>query len=158
MRVTGQLEAQAERIDRRRLLRCAAVCGAAAPVLVACGSGEEDPSGTAEPDATGGSGGSGDVLVQASEVPVGGGVVLDDVIVTQPTEGEFVAYTAACTHQGGKITAVSDDGVMTCSLHGSQFAIEDGENLVGPSGDPGGSVADLPQVEITVDGDDITRA
>ncbi len=69
---------------------------------------------------------------------MGGGVVLDDVIVAQPTEGEFVAFTAVCTHQGGKITTVDDEGVMTCSLHGSQFSIEGGENLRGANGDPAG--------------------
>ena len=138
-------------LDRRRLLRCAAVCGGAVPLLAACGAsggGQTAPSP---------SGSSGRVLVNTSEVPVGSGVVLDDVIVTQPTEGEFVAYTAACTHQGGKITTVSDDGVMTCSLHDSQFSIEDGENLAGPNGDPAGSIADLPQVEIRVRGDQVIR-
>ena len=89
---------------------------------------------------------------------MGGGVVLDDVIVAQPTEGEFVAFTAVCTHQGGKITTVDDEGVMTCSLHGSQFSIEGGENLRGPNGDPAGSTADLPEVEVTVEGDQVVRA
>ncbi len=140
-------------VDRRRLLKCAALCGAA-PVLVACGSDEATPGGTG-PEA---SGPAGEVLVPTADVPVGGGVVLDDVIVAQPTEGEFVAFTTVCTHQGAKVADVSADGVMTCSLHGSQFSIDGGENLRGPNDDPAGSVADLPAVEVTVEGDQVVRA
>jgi len=142
-----------DRLNRRGLLRCAALCGAAAPVLVACGSGEDEPGETPTEE----SGPAGEALVPTADVPVGGGVVLDDVIVVQPTEGELMAFTAVCTHQGAKVTTV-EDGVMTCSLHGSQFAIEDGENLRGPSGDPAGSVGDLPEVAVVVEGDEVVRA
>ncbi len=140
-------------VDRRHLLRCAALCGAV-PVLVACGSDETGPGGAA----TESGGAAGEVLVPTSDVPVGSGVVLDDVIVAQPTEGEFVAFTTVCTHQGAKVASVSADGVMTCSLHGSQFSIEGGENLRGPNGDAAGTVADLPTVEVTVEGDQVVRA
>ena len=141
-------------LDRRHLLRCAAVCGVAAPVLVGCGSDEPEPSG----NGTDAGGGAGEILTPTSEVPVGSGVVLDDVIVAQPTEGEFVAFTTVCTHQGGKITSVDEKGVMTCSLHGSQFSIEGGENLVGPNGGEAGTTAALPEVEVTVEGDEVVRA
>jgi nitrite reductase/ring-hydroxylating ferredoxin subunit len=147
-------------IERRALLRCAALGGLAGPLLVACGSDSEEPSAgngdatTPESPDTGSGGGDGGSkgLVAAADVPVGGGVALPDqgIVVTQPTEGEFVGYTSKCTHQGGNITAVSDDGVMTCSLHGSQFSIEDGANLVGPNGGPAGSTADLPTIEVEV--------
>jgi nitrite reductase/ring-hydroxylating ferredoxin subunit len=121
---------------------------------VACGSDEGTSGGAASES----SGPAGEALVPTADVPVGGGVVLDDVIVAQPTEGEFVAFTTVCTHQGAKVATVSADGVMTCSLHGSQFSIEGGENLRGPSGDPAGSVADLPTVDVTVEGDQVVRA
>jgi nitrite reductase/ring-hydroxylating ferredoxin subunit len=140
-------------VDRRHVLRCAALCGAA-PLLVACGSDEGTPGGAA----TESSGPAGEALVPTADVPVGSGVVLDDVIVAQPTEGEFVAFTTVCTHQGAKVSTVSTDGVMTCSLHGSQFSIEGGENLRGPNGDPAGSVADLPTVAVAVEGDQVVRA
>lgn len=140
-------------VDRRLVLRCAALCGAAAPILVGCGSGEDEPGA----GGTEAGGPAGEALVPTAEVPVGGGVVLDDVIVAQPTEGEFVAFTAVCTHQGAKISTVAD-GVMTCSLHGSQFSIDGGENLRGPNGDPAGSVGDLPEVAVEVEGDQVVRA
>ena len=141
-------------VDRRQLLRCAALCGAAVPVLVACGSDEPGPSA----GSTGSNGAAGEALVPTADVPVGSGVVLEDVIVAQPTEGEFVAFTTVCTHQGAKVADVSADGVMTCSLHGSQFSIDGGENLRGPNGDPAGTVADLPTVAVTVEGDQVVRA
>ncbi|MGZ5404109.1 MAG: Rieske (2Fe-2S) protein [Nocardioides sp.] len=141
-------------LNRRQLLRCAALCGVAAPLLVACGSGDDDPAS----GATEASGPAGEALVPTSDVPVGGGVVLDDVIVAQPTEGEFVAFTMLCPHQKGAVNSITPDGVMTCSLHGSQFSIDGGENLRGANGDPAGTVADLPEVPVEVQGDQVVRA
>jgi nitrite reductase/ring-hydroxylating ferredoxin subunit len=154
-------------LDRRRLLGCTALLGLTGPLLVACGSDDPEPSAqeSEEPSATpeetepsdGGSGGK-PGLVAVAEVPVGGGVVLtgQKIIVTQPTEGEFKAYTSVCTHQGGAITSVND-GRMTCSLHGSQFAIEDGANLAGPNGGPAGSVDPLPEIPVAVEGDQVVE-
>ena len=154
MSVTDPRQTSVDLVDRRRLLRCIGACGAAVPILAACGSdGDSPPEGSAGESV----GSPGESLVATSEVPVGGGVILDDVIVVQPTEGEFLAYTAVCTHQGAKIADVND-GVMTCSLHGSQFAIEDGENLRGPNGSAAGSTADLPHVDVELDGDQIVLA
>ena len=66
---------------------------------------------------------------------------------------------ADCVESGEQeLDAKVADGVMTCSLHGSQFSIEGGENLRGPNGDPAGSVADLPTVEVAVEGDQVVRA
>jgi nitrite reductase/ring-hydroxylating ferredoxin subunit len=161
-------DATTPHLDRRRLLGCTALLGLTGPLLVACGSDEPTGSGTdegsgtsgdgsASPDASSPAGGGG--LVAADEVPVGGGVVItgEKVIVTQPVEGEFKAYTTVCTHQGGDITSVSD-GRMTCSLHGSQFAVEDGANVVGPNGSDAGSVAPLPEVPVRVEGGQVVKA
>jgi nitrite reductase/ring-hydroxylating ferredoxin subunit len=162
-------DATAPHLDRRRLLGCTALLGLTGPLLVACGS--DEPSGTGSdagsgasdgastsPDASSPAGG-GDGLVAADEVPVGGGVVVtgQQLIVTQPVKGDFKAYTTICTHQGGDVTAVSN-GRMTCSLHGSQFAIEDGANVVGPNGSEAGSVAPLPEVPVRVEGGQVVKA
>ena len=58
-----------------------------------------------------------------------------DVVVTQPTAGEFKAFSATCTHQGCKVKSVAD-GVIVCPCHGSKFAIEDGAPTDGPAGSP----------------------
>ena len=47
------------------------------------------------------------------------------VVLTQPTAGEFRAFTAICTHQSTLLARVADDGIE-CDLHGSRFSITDG--------------------------------
>jgi Rieske Fe-S protein len=111
-------------LDRRTMLRGAAVAGVALPLLAACGGGEETTSGGE------GSGGT----VAASDVPVGGGTVLKDpeVVVTQPKKGDYKAFTAICTHQGCTVTKV-EGGQIVCPCHGSHFSIEDGSPTSGPA-------------------------
>jgi nitrite reductase/ring-hydroxylating ferredoxin subunit len=162
-------DATTPHLDRRRLLGCTALLGLTGPLLVACGSDEPadggadagsgtSGDGSASPDASSPAGAGGG-LVAADEVPVGGGVVItgQQLIVTQPVEGEFKGYTTVCTHQGGDVTSVSD-GRMTCSLHGSQFAIKDGANVVGPNGSEAGSVAPLPEIPVRVRGGQVVKA
>ena len=65
--------------------------------------------------------------VATSEVPVGGGVILEDAdyVVTQPSKGEYKAFSKICTHQGCPVASV-DNGVIHCNCHGSEYSIEDG--------------------------------
>ena len=95
----------------------------------------------------------GAVLASAADVPVGGCLVVPDakVVVTQPTKGDFKAFTAVCTHQGC-LVETSSDGEIPCPCHASRFSLEDGSPLSGPA------TAALAPVEISVDGDTITRA
>ena len=84
---------------------------------------------------------------------MGGCAVFADekVVVTQPVEGEFKAFSSVCTHQGCTVSA-SSDGVIPCGCHGSEFSLEDGSVLDGPA------TAPLAEVTITVDGDSISLA
>lgn len=141
----------------------AGTCGAAcAAALSACSTYEvatppaqapsaPDAQGTPAP---GGAekGGSG-ALTSTSDVPVGGGTVFadQDVVVTQPTAGEFRAFSATCTHQGCKVGEVTD-GTINCNCHGSKFAVEDGSVVDGPARKP------LPEKQIEVTGEDISLA
>ena len=109
---------------RRTVLKGAAVtCGVG--LLAACGGGgEEAASGDADAP-----------LLQLDEVPVGGAKAVtagngDKVIVTRPTEGEAVAFSAKCPHQG--CTVAPDDEQLTCPCHGSAFAL-DGSVIQGPA-------------------------
>lgn len=47
-------------------------------------------------------------LGPTSDIPVGGGTIFQDerVVVTQPEEGTFKAFTAVCTHQGCVVSEV----------------------------------------------------
>ena len=136
----------------RRALGCAALFGVAGPLLVACGDdGAPAPSGSGGGSSDDARPQSGSALVAAADVPVGGGVVLPEheLVVTQPAEGEFKAFTSVCTHQGAQLGAVSQ-GRITCPLHGSQFSGEDGSNVAGPNGSEAGSVADLESFAVEV--------
>jgi nitrite reductase/ring-hydroxylating ferredoxin subunit len=137
-------------ISRRKTLTGAAVVGVGVPLLAACG---DDAGGSTDaPDVA-----AGEALGPSADVPVGGGKIYPDqkIVVTQPTEGDFKAFTAVCTHQGCLVAEVKG-GTINCSCHGSKFSIEDGSNVEGPSGGAAGSVADLAAVDVTVDGDQIT--
>jgi Rieske Fe-S protein len=94
-----------------------------------------------------------DELASTSDIPVGGGAVFadDDVVVTQPTAGEFKAFSATCTHQGCKVNAVTN-GQIACPCHGSRFAVADGSVVAGPAKKP------LPAKSVSVDGDSIVLA
>jgi len=140
--------------SRRAVVSGVVAGGLALPVLAACGSSGSGDDASAEP-ATGGSGGSGrpgsKPLASTSEIPVGGGKVFDDakVVITQPTKGDFKAFSAVCTHQGCLVTTVSD-GEIHCPCHGSAYSVTDGSVKVGPA------TRALPEETITVKGGDIT--
>jgi nitrite reductase/ring-hydroxylating ferredoxin subunit len=146
-------------LSRRGMLRGAAVGGLALPVLAACGGDEEPATTSPQPSDTGGDTGDdagGDAgagtLASTGDVPVGGGTILADeqVVITQPSGGDFKAFTAVCTHQGCVVATVAD-GTINCNCHGSKFSIQDGSVASGPATSP------LKAVRITVDGDAITR-
>lgn len=128
-------------VSRRRVLGGSAAVGVAGPLLAACGS---DDGGEATEPAE-----KGTVIAQVSEVPVGGGVVVSDsgVVVTQPQEGTFRAFSSTSTHQGCQMASVSE--TINCSCHGSKFSISDGSVQNGPA------TSDLPERTVTVDGGQI---
>lgn len=77
--------------------------------------------------------------VPASDVPVGQARVVaageNRVVVAQPIAGQFVAYSAACTHVGFDVE-VQEGLRLQCPAHGSQFDAADGSVLRGPAGVP----------------------
>ena len=131
---------------------------AAAAVLTGCASGapparSADPPATgSDPDPTDGPVETQGPLAHTADVPVGGGIVLDqqNIVITQPRKGTFMAFTATCTHQGCQVVEVKD-GTIRCPCHGSQFKIADGSVAVGPA------TRALREIAINVDGDDIQR-
>ena len=150
-------------INRRRALTGSAAIAVGVPVLAACGSADstaqnpgtatDDTSTPSPSDGASSEAGGGERLASTSDVPVGGCFVVSGakVVVTQPTEGDFKAFTAVCTHQGCLVES-STEGEIPCPCHGSRFSLEDGSPVAGPA------TAALTPVEITVDGDSITEA
>ncbi|MCH7232365.1 Rieske (2Fe-2S) protein [Glycomyces sp. L485] len=142
----------------RRGIMCGVAALGAAGALAACGTAEPSDSsaGGSGDEPTGGTDsgaaeGGGAALTETSAVPVGGGIVVDDTIVVQPTADEFLAFSAACPHQGSILNAPDADGVIICPNHASQFDMG-GELLQGPA------ETGLSEVDITVENGSITLA
>ncbi|HEY0903578.1 MAG TPA: Rieske (2Fe-2S) protein [Marmoricola sp.] len=143
--------------SRRNLIAGVAAAGVALPVLAACGDdGGSDATGAADPTTAGSPGapsssGAPQGAIPTSDIPVGGGKIYRDegVVVTQPTAGQFKAFSATCTHQGCTVSTVSD-GTIGCPCHGSKYSIEDGSVQGGPA--PKG----LPEKNVTISGSSLT--
>ncbi|MEU0426506.1 Rieske (2Fe-2S) protein [Streptomyces canus] len=134
----------------RRVVVAAVGAAGLALTLNACGS-EDDSSSSSSSDTAAAGGGS--VLAKTSDIPEGGGKIFKDsgVVVTQPTAGEFKAFSSKCTHQGCAVTGITN-GVITCPCHKSEFSVTDGSVKKGPATQP------LPEEKITVSGDSISLA
>ena len=97
-----------------------------------------------------GAGDNGPVEVaKLADIPVGGSIeaALDGkpILISQPTAGTVVAFSAICTHQGCVVKPVKDE--FDCPCHGSKFDPATGEALAGPATEP------LASVKVTVTGD-----
>jgi Rieske Fe-S protein len=129
-------------IDRRNVLAGLAAAGVAAPLVAACGS-----SGvTADPS-------SGETFagIKTSDIPVGGGKIFTgaQIVVTQPSAGQFKAFSAVCTHQGCIVSKIAS-GTIDCACHGSEYSIDDGSVEQGPA------TQGLTEKTVTVSGDTLT--
>lgn len=145
----GRAEWSRPDLTRRGMLRGVAACGMALPVLAACG-GDAEPGTASEGGSVGGSGGA---SVATADVPVGGGTIVKDAdentfVVTQPSEGEFKAFSGICTHQKCPVNEVAGDEII-CNCHGSRYAVADGSVVGGPAPAP------LAEVTATVEGDEV---
>ena len=142
-------------LSRRHALTGAATVGLGLPLLAACGGGGAGTASpaTSEAATSGGGGGSADVLATTDQIEVGGGTIFADqqVVVTQPSQGDFKGFSSTCTHQGCTVGSVSD-GQINCPCHGSQFSIEDGSVTTGPA------TTGLPEVQLDVQGTNISLA
>jgi Rieske Fe-S protein len=87
------------------------------------------------------------VIANTAQVPLGSGVIVGDVVLTQPVKGSFKGLSAICTHQGCTVNKVAD-GTIDCPCHGSKFNL-DGSVANGPAKQP------LPAKSISVQGDSI---
>ncbi|MEH0422184.1 Rieske (2Fe-2S) protein [Streptomyces sp. B21-083] len=133
-----------QRPTRRTIL----LATGAAALTVGC-SEYGDTSGSSKVSA----GSPGQELATTADIPVGGGKIFEDeqVVVTQPKEGEFKAFTSICTHQQCPVASVKG-GTINCTCHGSKFNITDGSVANPPATRP------LAEKKITVTGNSIHLA
>ena len=120
-----------------------------AALAVGCSEyGDDSDSGSSSVEAS-----AGQELARTGDIPVGGGKIFPDekIVVTQPTEGDFKAFSNICTHQQCPVANVTD-GTINCTCHGSKFSITDGAVQNPPATKP------LPEKQIKVSGDSITVA
>lgn len=89
-------------------------------------------------------------LATTADVPVGSGLIVDDVVLTQPSAGVFKAFSTVCTHAGCAVSKIAD-GTIDCPCHGSKFNL-DGTVAKGPASRP------LEPKSIAVKGTSIVRA
>jgi nitrite reductase/ring-hydroxylating ferredoxin subunit len=165
-----------ERISRRRFIRLGTALGvgaASASVLAACGGGSGSGSsgnGGSGGGGYGGGGGGGSnggggskkaeaqggkAIAQTSEVAPGSAVKFEELgnpaVLVHLDSGDFVAYSAVCTHQG--CTVAYQNGQLACPCHGSVFDPANGAEVVaGPAPRP------LPEVPVEVRGGEVFRA
>ena len=163
-----------ERISRGKFIRLGTALGvgaASASVLAACGGGGSGNGsdggggygGNAGGDSTEAAGGGskkakargGKAIAQTSEVAPGSAAKFEEsgspAVLVHLDSGNFVAYSAVCTHQG--CTVAYQNGQLACPCHGSIFDPADGAEVVsGPAERP------LPEVPVEVRGGEVLRA
>jgi nitrite reductase/ring-hydroxylating ferredoxin subunit len=112
-------------------------------------SGKKTDGGT-EKQASGGQ-----AIARTSEVAPGSALKFKDsgqpAVLVHLQSGDFVAYSAVCTHQ--RCTVAYRNGQLACPCHGSVFDAENGAEVVnGPAQLP------LPEIPVEVRGGEIVRA
>jgi Rieske Fe-S protein len=130
-----------------------ATAGNAATTAGAAGTTPAAPAGSSAAAGGASSAPAGNALAATSEIPVGSGKIFSgqQVVVTQPSAGEFKAFSAVCTHMGCTVNQISN-GTIDCPCHGSQYNISTGDVVAGPAPKP------LPAKQIKVSGDSIFLA
>jgi len=165
-----------EKISRERFIRLGSALGvgAATASLAACGGsgssgagggsgsgsgGNQDGSGESKKAGSSTAGGEaqsgGAAIAQEAEVAPGSAVKFkdggQDAVLVHLESGDFVAYSAVCTHQA--CTVAYKNGQLACPCHGSVFDPANGAEVVtGPAQTP------LPEIPVEVKGGQVLRA
>jgi nitrite reductase/ring-hydroxylating ferredoxin subunit len=129
--------------SRRRAIAGAGLLAGTAGLLSACGGSDESGGEDGAPE-----GGEPVDLAAAADVPLGGALKATEqgftAVLTQPSEGEFKAFSSACTHQGCTLNVQGAE--IVCPCHSSKFSPEDGSVQGGPAPEP------LPEYAVSVSG------
>lgn len=125
--------------------------GIGGPLLAACGSDDSASGGSGSSGSDSGGTTSTGAIGTKADVPVGGGKIFaaDKVVITQPTEGVFKAFSAVCTHQQCVVSKIEGQDI-DCTCHGSKFSITDGSVVNGPATKP------LAELKVTESGEDLS--
>jgi Rieske Fe-S protein len=120
-------------------------------VLAGCEATSASGDGNAHSDPGVSPGATPSEVASLGDVPVGGSIAatLDGapILISQPTAGSVVAFSAICTHQGCVVKP--GKGEFDCPCHGSRYNSTTGEVLSGPA------PKSLGKVPVTIAGDAI---
>src|SRR5215212_1639789 len=119
------------------------------------GGSDGGNSGGKQKASGGGAKAGGPAIASTSEVAPGSALKFKDsgnpAFLVHLDSGNFVAYSAICTHQG--CTVDYKDGNLACPCHGSVFDPANGAAVVaGPAPRP------LPEIPVKVEGGEVVRA
>lgn len=142
-----------EGVPRRSLLRGTGVtvlAGVAGYALASGSAADQKAGASATANGYGDTEDAGSRLAALTDIPAGGGLILDDagVVLTRDDAGQVRAFSATCTHQGCMVSSI-EDGVLVCPCHLSRFDLTTGEPVSGPATQP------LPPVAVEVRGEDV---
>lgn len=137
--------------SRRAMLCGLAVTALASGALVACGTASGGDSSAAQPSTT-----PGTPLAKLSDVPVGGGKLVDlpggtTILLLRPTADVVHAVDPTCPHAGGQL-GTPQHGLIVCPLHGSEFDGGTGALRQGPA------TRGLTQIPVKVQSDQVVAA
>lgn len=163
-----------EKVSREKFIRLAAALGvgAASASVAACGGGsggsgggsrsgdgsgigESTPAASSDASGEAAAGTGGSAIAQESEVAPGSAVTFKDggkdAVLVHLDDGQFVAYSAICTHAG--CTVAYKNSQLACPCHGSVFDPANGAEVVsGPAQTP------LPEIPVEVQDGQVVRA
>jgi cytochrome b6-f complex iron-sulfur subunit len=119
------------------------------------GGDSKEPSGKKTDGGTEKQPSGGQAIARTSEVAPGSALKFKDsgspAVLVHLQGGDFVAYSAVCTHQ--RCTVAYRNGQLACPCHGSVFDPTNGAEVVnGPAQLP------LPEIPVEVRGGEVFRA
>ena len=118
-------------------------------------SGGGGYDGGSKKSSGGDAGAGGKAIASESQVAPGSAFTFKDsgnpAVLVHLDNGDFVAYSAVCTHQG--CTVAYKGGKLACPCHGSVFDPAKGAEVVaGPAPSP------LPEIPVKVEGGEVVKA
>jgi Rieske Fe-S protein len=143
--MTGEGRDMSEQTNPTRRAVVQTGIAAVAVTLAGCRPYGANAGAKATAPGSGAGGTNAGAFAKTADIPVGGGKIFEtqSVVVAQPTAGQFVGFSAVCTHAGCTVASVSG-GTINCACHGSKFHIADGSVAHGPAAQP------LPAAKISV--------
>ena len=117
--------------------------------------GKKTGGGSKGAQASGGQASGGQAIARASEVAPGSALTFRNsgqpAVLVHLQSGDFVAYSAVCTHQ--QCTVAYKNGRLACPCHGSVFDPANGGQVVSPPAN-----RPLPEIPVEVRGGEVVRA